>query len=35
MKDKTTRKYIKEKIGKNIENVYHVCWATGGRMVSF
>ena len=33
MKDETTRKYIEEKIGKNIENVYHVCWATGGRMV--
>ena len=33
IKDKTTRKYIKEKIGKNIENAYHVCWATGGRMV--
>ena len=33
MKDETTRKYIEEKIGKNIENAYHVCWATGGRMV--
>lgn len=33
MKDERTRKYIEEKIGKNIENAYHVCWATGGRMV--
>lgn len=33
MKDETTRKYVEEKIGKNIENAYHICWATGGRMV--
>lgn len=33
MKDETTRKYVEEKIGRNIENAYHICWATGGRMV--
>lgn len=33
MKDETTRKYVEERIGKNIENAYHICWATGGRMV--
>lgn len=33
MKCETSRKYVEEKIGKNIENAYHICWATGGRMV--
>lgn len=33
MKDEITRKYVEERIGKNIENAYHICWATGGRMV--
>lgn len=28
-----TKEYIEKKIGKNIENCYHICWATGGRMV--
>lgn len=28
-----SKKYIEERIGKNIENAYHICWATGGRMV--
>jgi len=28
-----SKKYIENKIGKNINNAYHVCWATGGRMV--
>ena len=25
--------YIEKRIGKNIENSYQICWATGGRMV--
>ena len=25
--------YIENKIGKNIKNVYHICWGTGGSMV--
>ena len=33
MKYEISRKYVEEKIGKNIENAYHICWATGGRMV--
>lgn len=33
MKYETSRKYVEEEIGKNIENAYHICWATGGRMV--
>ena len=33
MKYEQSRKYVEEKIGKNIENAYHICWATGGRMV--
>lgn len=33
MKYEASKKYIEEKIGKNIENAYHICWATGGRMV--
>ena len=33
MKYENSKKYIDEKIGKNIENAYHICWATGGRMV--
>ena len=33
MKYEATRKYIEDRIGNNIENSYHVCWATGGRMV--
>ena len=33
MKYETSRKYVEEKIGKNIENAYHICWATGGSMV--
>ena len=33
MKYETSRKYVEEKIGKNIENAYHICWATGRRMV--
>ena len=33
MKYETSKKYVEEKIGKNIENAYHICWATGGRMV--
>ena len=33
MKYENSKKYIEEKIGKNIENAYHICWATGGRIV--
>ncbi len=33
MKHEESRKYIEERIGKNIENAYQICWATGGRMV--
>lgn len=33
LKYKETREYIENRIGKNIENAYHICWATGGRMV--
>lgn len=33
LKNPESRKYIEERIGKNIENAYHICWATGGRMV--
>ena len=33
MKYENSKKYIEEKISKNIENAYHICWATGGRMV--
>ena len=29
MKYENSKKYIEEKIGKNIENAYHICWATG------
>ena len=28
-----SKKYVENKIGKNINNAYHVCWATGGKMV--
>lgn len=28
-----SKKYVENKIGKNINSAYHVCWATGGRMV--
>lgn len=33
LKRAETKEYIEKKIGKNIENCYHICWATGGRMV--
>ena len=33
MKHEKSRKYIEGRIGKNIENAYQICWATGGRMV--
>ena len=33
MKHEESRKYIEGRIGKNIENAYQICWATGGRMV--
>ena len=33
LKYEETKNYIEQKIGKNIENAYHICWATGGRMV--
>ena len=33
MKYEASKKYIEKRIGKNIENAYHICWATGGRMV--
>lgn len=33
MKSEITRKYVEEKTGENIKNAYHICWATGGRMV--
>lgn len=33
MKNEETKKYIEQKIGNNIENAYHICWATGGSMV--
>ncbi|MGB0404876.1 MAG: D-serine ammonia-lyase, partial [Fusobacterium sp.] len=33
LKEETSRKYIEENIGTNIENAYHIAWATGGRMV--
>ncbi|MFK4785104.1 D-serine ammonia-lyase [Fusobacterium sp. MFO224] len=33
LKEKTSRKYIEEHIGANIENAHHIAWATGGRMV--
>lgn len=33
LKYKESSLYIKEKIGENIKNAYHICWATGGSMV--
>ncbi|ADG70888.1 D-serine ammonia-lyase [Brachyspira murdochii] len=33
MKNEESKNYIKEKIGDNIKNSYHICWATGGSMV--
>jgi len=33
LKYEDSKKYIENRIGKNINNVYHVCWATGGKMV--
>lgn len=33
LKYDTTREYIENRIGSNIENAYHICWATGGSMV--
>lgn len=33
LKNSESKKYIEKKLGKNIENVYQICWATGGRMV--
>ena len=33
LKYEESRKYVEEKIGTAIENGYHICWATGGRMV--
>lgn len=33
LKRAEAKEYIEKKIGKNIENCYHICWATGGRMV--
>ncbi len=33
LKKAETKEYIEKKIGKNIENCYQICWATGGRMV--
>ncbi|PTY40865.1 D-serine ammonia-lyase [Brachyspira hampsonii] len=33
LKCEESKKYIDEKIGKNIENAYHICWSTGGSMV--
>lgn len=33
MKYEDSKKYIEENIGKNIENAYHICWATGGKLV--
>jgi D-serine dehydratase len=33
LKYEETKNYIEKRIGKNIENAYHICWATGGRMV--
>lgn len=33
IKNEETKKYIEQKIGNNIENAYHICWATGGSMV--
>ena len=33
LKYEESKNYIENKIGKNINNAYHVCWATGGKMV--
>lgn len=33
LKYEESQKYVNEKLGKNIENAYHICWATGGSMV--
>ena len=33
LKYEDSKKYIENRIGKNINSAYHVCWATGGRMV--
>lgn len=33
LKYEETKNYIEKRIGKNVENAYHICWATGGRMV--
>lgn len=33
LKYEETKRYIESRIGKNMENAYHICWATGGRMV--
>ena len=33
MKNEESKNYIEKKIGANIENAYHICWATGGSMV--
>lgn len=33
LKHEETRKYMEKKVGKHIEGAYHICWATGGKMV--
>ncbi len=33
LKNLESKEYIEKRIGKNIENSYQICWATGGRMV--
>lgn len=33
LKYEDSKKYIENRIGKNINNVYYVCWVIGGKMV--
>lgn len=33
MKYIESKKFVEDKIGENIKGAYHICWATGGRMV--
>lgn len=33
LKDSESKEYIEKEIGENMENAYHIAWATGGRLV--